>query len=77
MRGHLAEEFEEFTDERFERLRDELEWRKKMRAVAKGCCLWLGGAASALAIVAGHMNLDAATMMHGLALVSMALGILL
>lgn len=36
---------EETTEERQERLRDELQYRKTMLRVIKSMCLWIGGAA--------------------------------
>jgi hypothetical protein len=43
---------EETTEERQERLRDELQYRKTMLRVIKSMCLWIGGAAAALAVLA-------------------------
>lgn len=43
---------EETTEERQERLRDELQYRKTMLRVIKSMCLWIGGAAAVLAVLA-------------------------
>lgn len=43
---------EETTEERQERLRDELQYRKTMLRVIKSMCLWTGGAAAVLAVLA-------------------------
>lgn len=57
MRTNLAErlgyEPEETTEERRERLREELEARKAARRIVKGLCLWVSGAAMILAAMAG------------------------
>ena len=58
MRTNLAErlglEPEKQTRERRERLMEELRYREAMRRVAKTCCVWLGGAAFVLAVIAGY-----------------------
>ena len=43
---------EETTEERQERLWDELQYRKTMLRVIKSLCLWIGGAALMLAVLA-------------------------
>lgn len=43
---------EETAEERQERLWDELQYRKTMLRVIKRMCLWIGGAAAALAVLA-------------------------
>lgn len=43
---------EETAEERQERLWDELRYRKTMLRVIKHLCLWIGGAAAALAVLA-------------------------
>lgn len=43
---------EETTEERQERLRDELQYRKTMLRVIKSMCLWIGGAALMLSVLA-------------------------
>ena len=52
MRTNLADrlgcEPEETTEERRERLREELEARKAARRIIKGMCLWVSGAAMIL-----------------------------
>lgn len=58
MRTNLAErrigyEPEETTEERRERLREELEARKAARRIIKGMCLWVSGAAMILSAMAG------------------------
>lgn len=42
---------EETTEERQERLRDELQYRKTMLRVIKSMCLWIGGAALMLSVL--------------------------
>ena len=57
MRTNLAErlgyEPEETTEERRERLREELEARKAALQIVKGLCLWVSGAAMILSAMAG------------------------
>lgn len=57
MRTNLAErlgyEPEESTEERRERLREELAARKATLRIVKGLCLWVSGAAMILSAVAG------------------------
>lgn len=43
---------EETTEERQERLLDELQYRKTMLRVIKSMCLWIGGAALMLSVLA-------------------------
>ena len=43
---------EETAEERQERLWDELQYRKTMLRVIKSMCMWVGGAAAALAVLA-------------------------
>lgn len=43
---------EETTEERQERLWDELQYRKTMLRVIKSMCLWIGGAALMLSVLA-------------------------
>lgn len=43
---------EETTEERRERLWDELQYRKTMLRVIKSMCLWIGGAALMLSVLA-------------------------
>lgn len=50
MRNEL--EIAEATEDRQERLWDELQYRKTMLRVIKILCLWIGGAAAALAVLA-------------------------
>lgn len=57
MRTNLAErlgyEPEESTEERRERLREELAARKATLRIVKGLCLWVSGAAMILSAMAG------------------------
>jgi hypothetical protein len=57
MRTNLADrlgcEPEETTEERRERLREELEARKATLRIVKGLCLWTSGAAMILSAAAG------------------------
>lgn len=53
MRTNLARA-EETTRERRARLREEMQYRRAMRLVVKTCCIWLGGAAYVLAVIAGY-----------------------
>lgn len=57
MRSNLAErleyEPEETTEERRERLREELEARKAALRILKGMCLWVSGAMVILSAMAG------------------------
>lgn len=43
---------EETTEERQERLWDELQYRKTMLRVIKSMCLWIGGSALMLSVLA-------------------------
>lgn len=55
MRTNLARvEAEETTRERRARLRAEMQYRRALRLVVKTCCIWLGGAAYVLAVIAGY-----------------------
>ena len=55
MRTNLARvEPEETTRERRERLREEMQYRRALRLIVKTCCIWLGGAAYVLAVIAGY-----------------------
>lgn len=69
MRTNLAErlgyEPEEETRERQERLLEELRYREAMRRVAKTCCVWLGGAAFVLAVIAGYAEMKDACVVTG------------
>lgn len=53
MRTNLARA-EETTRERRARLREEMQYRRAMRLIVKTCCIWLGGAAYVLAVIAGY-----------------------
>lgn len=69
IRTNLAErlgyEPEEETRERQERLLEELRYREAMRRVAKTCCVWLGGAAFVLAVIAGYAEMTDACVATG------------
>ena len=69
MRANRAErlglEPEEETRERQERLLEELRYREAMRRVAKTCCVWLGGAAFVLAVIAGYAEMADACVVTG------------
>lgn len=55
MRTNLARvEQEETTRERRARLREEMQYRRALRLIVKTCCIWLGGAAYVLAVIAGY-----------------------
>lgn len=55
MRTNLARvEPEETTRERRARLREEMQYRRALRLIIKTCCIWLGGAAYVLAVIAGY-----------------------
>ena len=56
---------EEETRERQERLLEELRYREAMRRVAKTCCVWLGGAAFVLAVIAGYAEMTDACVVTG------------
>ena len=51
--------------ERQERLLEELRYREAMRRVAKTCCVWLGGAAFVLAVIAGYAEMTDACVATG------------
>lgn len=53
MRTNLARA-EETTRERRARLREEMQYRRALRLIVKTCCIWLGGAAYVLAVIAGY-----------------------
>lgn len=53
MRTNLARA-EETTRERRARLREEMQYRRALRLIIKTCCIWLGGAAYVLAVIAGY-----------------------
>lgn len=81
MRTNLAErlgyEPEEETQKRQERLHRAAERAEAMRRVAKGCCLWLGGAAFVFAVIAGYADmLNEAIVTGSIALGTTAYGIL-
>lgn len=61
----LGYEPEEETRERQERLLEELRYREAMRRVAKTCCVWLGGAAFVLAVIAGYAEMADACVATG------------
>ena len=50
MRNEL--EVRETTEDRRERLWDELQYRKTMLRVVKNLCMWIGGAALMLSLIA-------------------------
>lgn len=56
---------EEETRERQEWLLEELRYREAMRRVAKTCCVWLGGAAFVLAVIAGYAKMTDACVATG------------
>ena len=51
--------------ERQERLLEELRYREAMRRVVKTCCVWLGGAAFVLAVIAGYAEMTDACVATG------------
>ena len=66
MRGNLTEQYEEeTTEERRERLWDEMQYRRALRRVAKVCSLWVGGVAFAMAVIAGYAELTDAAVITG------------
>jgi hypothetical protein len=68
---------EETTEERQERLWDELQYRKTLRRVAKVCSLWVGGVAFAMAVITGYAELtDAAVITGAISLGCTAFGVL-
>ena len=80
MRTNLAErlgyEPEETTEERRERLREELEARKAARRIVKGLCLWVSGAAMILAAMAGTAEMTYECLVTGfVALVALLYGL--
>lgn len=55
MRTNLVRvEPEETTRERRARMREEMQYRRALRLIVKTCCIWLGGAAYVLAVIAGY-----------------------
>lgn len=81
MRTNLAErlglEPEEETNVRQERLHQEAERAEAMRRVAKCCCLWVGGAAFAFAVIAGYAGmLNEAVVTGSIALGATTYGVL-
>ena len=70
MRTNLAErlgyEPEETTEERRERLREELEARKATLRILKGMCLWASGAAMILSAVAGMAEMTYECVLTGM-----------
>lgn len=81
MNTNLAErlgyEPEETTKERRERIFEAYQQRKALRRIGGICCLWLSGAAFALAIMAGYAGMvTEAAMISGVSLMSFLLGIL-
>lgn len=82
MRTNLAErlgyEPEESTEERKARIRAIYEQRKAMRRLAKLCCMWVSGAALALAVIAAYgQMIDAAVVTAGISLMTAGTGICL
>lgn len=80
MRTNLAErlgyEPEETTEERRERLREELEARKATLRIVKGLCLWTSGAAMILSVVAGMAEMTYECVLTGLvAIVALLYGL--
>lgn len=66
----LGREPDEETRERQQRFREIYEQRKAMRRLARFCCIWLSGAAFALAVIAGYAQLtDAAVVTSGVCLI--------
>ena len=69
MRTNLAErlgyEPEEVTEERQRRIWEAYQTRKAMRRVVKTCCVWLGGAAFVLAVIAGYAEMTDACVATG------------
>ncbi len=76
MRNEL--EIAETTEERQERLWDELQYRKAMRRMARFCCSFICGASFVLAILAGYARMtDAAVVTSGVCLICGATGVFL
>ena len=80
MRTNLAErlgyEPEESTEERRERLREELAARKATLRIVKGLCLWVSNAAMILSAVAGMAEMTYECALTGLvALVALLYGL--
>ena len=68
---------EETTEERQERLWDELQYRKTMLRVIKSLCLWIGGAALMLSVLAcGAEMVNEAVMTGAIALGTTLFGLL-
>ena len=67
----------ETTEERQDRLWDELQYRKTMLRVVKRLCLWIGGAAAALAVLAcGAEMINEAVVTGAIALGTTLFGLL-
>jgi len=74
MRNNLA--VVETTEERRERLREELEARKATLRLVKGLCLWVSGAAMILTAMAGIADMTYECVVTGLvALVALLYGL--
>ena len=68
---------EETTEERQDRLWDELQYRKTMLSVVKRLCRWTGGAAAALAVLAcGAEMINEAVVTGAIALGTTLFGLL-
>lgn len=68
---------EETTEERQERLWDELQYRKTMLRVIKSMCLWIGGAALMLSVLAcGAEMINEAVVTGAIALGTTLFGLL-
>lgn len=66
----------ETTEERRERLREELEARRAARRIVKGMCLWVSGAAMILAAMAGVAEMTYECVVTGfVALVTLSYGL--
>lgn len=81
MNTNLAEKLgyepEETTKERQARIFESYQQRKALRRIGRICCLWLSGAAFALAIMAGYAEMvTEAAMISGVSLMTFLLGIL-
>ena len=75
MRNEL--EIAETTEERQERLWDELQYRKTMLRVIKSMCMWVGGAALMLSMLARGADMtDEAIVTGAIALGCAAFGVL-
>ena len=56
---------DDLLDPSQERLLEELRYREAMRRVVKTCCVWLGGAAFVLAVIAGYARMTDACVVTG------------